>query len=93
MDRNQINNICVKLGIKLVKPENKIRYSRRVPEAPESYHRLANYLIAEERKRIAADITHELNKMRSDQLVSDENFGKLVSIIFDSINDSHSKES
>lgn len=93
MNRERVNNLCAKLGVKLVRPDNSPRYSRRHAEAPETYHRLANKILDEERQRLASEIAPALNKMRDDGILTDENFGRALAVLFDIINDSHSKES
>lgn len=93
MDRQWVNNLCARLGVKLVKQADAPKYSRRSLEAPEIYHRLVSMVIGEERKRVANQITETINALRIEGVISEEDFGKVLAALFDSINDSHSKQS
>lgn len=92
MEILEASALCCRLGIKLIKPENKVKYARNRPEAPPQIVRVINAVESIERKRIAAGTTLALDKLRREGILNDIEFSAVTLAVFDVINNMHSKE-
>lgn len=93
MDSLDVAGICHRLNIKLIKPDPKVKYQRRMPVPPPQVMAVANAVEGMIRKQIASDVPFRLDKLRQEGILSDAAFNAVILEVFDCINNVQSKNS